>query len=235
MVTLAAATLRATPAKNAVNPARAPEDRSRPAIGAFTEPDVILTIRPNFLAIIGSIDFLRQLDRHDHVGDDAVDELWPVELAEVAKRRPAVVVDQNVRLRAGVEQRLLAVGAATSATTGMILAPVVLLKLGGGGHKPLAVAAVDHDLAARLRQRLGAGPAEPAARRTHDRLAAGNSQIHDFIDPTSRTAGVSRKIGRPDFRQGHATIYGHFTTGGSEDKMDSTLPPVRKPKIVPRS
>ena len=29
--------------------------------------------------------------------------------------------------------------------------------------------------------------------------------------------------------------YGHFTTGGSEERIDSTLPPVRNPKIVPRS
>jgi hypothetical protein len=29
--------------------------------------------------------------------------------------------------------------------------------------------------------------------------------------------------------------YGHFTTGGSDDRIDSTLPPVRKPKTVPRS
>jgi hypothetical protein len=26
--------------------------------------------------------------------------------------------------------------------------------------------------------------------------------------------------------------YGHFTTGGSEDRIDSTLPPVRWPKFV---
>ncbi len=29
--------------------------------------------------------------------------------------------------------------------------------------------------------------------------------------------------------------YGHFTTGGSDDRIDSTLPPVRRPKMVPRS
>ena len=33
------------------------------------------------------------------------------------------------------------------------------------------------------------------------------------------------------FDEGH----GHFTTGGIEDRIDSTLPPVRSPKIVPRS
>jgi hypothetical protein len=29
--------------------------------------------------------------------------------------------------------------------------------------------------------------------------------------------------------------YGHFTSGGSEERIESTLPPVRKPKMVPRS
>ena len=34
---------------------------------------------------------------------------------------------------------------------------------------------------------------------------------------------------------GEALAHGHFTSGGSDDRMESTLPPVRKPKIVPRS
>src|SRR5581483_6231374 len=46
MVTLRSATLRATPARKAVRPARAPEDKSRPASGIFTEPEVMLTILP---------------------------------------------------------------------------------------------------------------------------------------------------------------------------------------------
>ena len=29
--------------------------------------------------------------------------------------------------------------------------------------------------------------------------------------------------------------HGHFTTGGSEERIESTLPPVRSPKMVPRS
>jgi hypothetical protein len=37
MVTFLSATVRATPARNAVKPARAPDDRSRPAKGIFTE------------------------------------------------------------------------------------------------------------------------------------------------------------------------------------------------------
>ena len=29
--------------------------------------------------------------------------------------------------------------------------------------------------------------------------------------------------------------YGHFTTGGMDDRIESTLPPVLSPKMVPRS
>ena len=47
MVTLACATVRATPARKPVSPARAPLDRSNPGSGCFTEADVTLTIRPN--------------------------------------------------------------------------------------------------------------------------------------------------------------------------------------------
>src|SRR6478609_10385397 len=57
MVTLEAATARATPAMKAVKPARAPDERSRPASGIFTEPEVMLTMRPNFLASMGSMTF----------------------------------------------------------------------------------------------------------------------------------------------------------------------------------
>ena len=57
MVTFEPATERAMPARNAVSPARAPEDRSSPASGIFTEPEVMLTMRPNLLRTIGSITF----------------------------------------------------------------------------------------------------------------------------------------------------------------------------------
>ena len=36
------------------------------------------------------------------------------------------------------------------------------------------------------------------------------------------------------YSSGLAT-YGHFTTGGMEDRMEFTLPPVFSPKVVPRS
>ena len=47
MVTLSRANSRAAEARNAVKPARAPDETSRPAIGALTEPEVMLTMRPN--------------------------------------------------------------------------------------------------------------------------------------------------------------------------------------------
>ena len=53
---------------------------------------------------------------------------------------------------------------------------------------PVAVAAVDHNLAAGLCQRLGTGPAKPSARGTHDRLAAGNTQIHAVMTSNEQAA-----------------------------------------------
>lgn len=32
-----------------------------------------------------------------------------------------------------------------------------------------------------------------------------------------------------------AVRYGHFTTGGIEERIEVTLPPVFRPKVVPRS
>ena len=49
------ATWRETPARKALRPARAPEERSRPEIGASTEEEVMLTMRPNFRARMPSM------------------------------------------------------------------------------------------------------------------------------------------------------------------------------------
>ncbi len=54
IVTLCAATLRATPATKPVRPERAPFDSPRTSIGAFTADDVMLTMRPKRRAIIPS-------------------------------------------------------------------------------------------------------------------------------------------------------------------------------------
>ena len=125
MVTLDAATERATPARNAVSPARAPggkiESRERHFHRARCDIDdaaeflarpwnrstfwvssmatIILAMTPSIICVAG-------------------------ELTEVAKRRARIVVDENVRLRAGLEKRGLTSGVATSAWTGTILAPL---------------------------------------------------------------------------------------------------------------
>ncbi len=39
------------------------------------------------------------------------------------------------------------------------------------------------------------------------------------------------RVNAPSF----SNLYGHFTVGGMDDKIESTLPPVFSPKIVPRS
>jgi hypothetical protein len=126
---------------------------------------------------------LDQLDRHDHVGDDAVDHLLPVEFAEVAERRAGIVVDQNVRLGTGLEQRLLTLRRSDVGGDRDDLGAGRLAEFGGGGGEALAVAAVDHDLAAGLGERLGAGAAEPAARCADDRLAAGDAEVHAGFPP----------------------------------------------------
>ena len=35
--------------------------------------------------------------------------------------------------------------------------------------------------------------------------------------------------------RGSKTAYGHFTSGGIDDRIEVTLPPVFRPKMVPRS
>ena len=51
-----------------------------------------------------------QLDRRHHVLDDAGDDCRAVEVAEIPARRAAIVVDQDIRFRAGGDQRLLHAG-----------------------------------------------------------------------------------------------------------------------------
>ncbi len=50
-------------------------------------------------------------------------------------------------------------------------------------------------------------------------------------NPESRDSGFDASH-RPGMTE---PLYGHFTSGGSEDRMDSMLPPVLSPNSVPRS
>ena len=81
--------------------------------------------------------FLDQFDRDDHVGDDAVEHLLPVEFAEVAKRRSGIVVDQNIGLGTGGEQRLLAFGRGDVGGHRDDLGAGASCEFGGGGGEVL--------------------------------------------------------------------------------------------------
>src|SRR5262249_59103596 len=94
---------------------------------------------------------------------DAVEDLRTRGPAKSADRRSAVVVHENVRLRASAEQRRLARGRGDVASDRGHLGAGRLPHFGGGGVEALAVAAVDDDVAARLREREGTRAAKPAA------------------------------------------------------------------------
>ena len=68
IVTLSRTCARAAEARNAVRPARAPDETSSPAIGARTEPEVMLTMRPNLRSAIPGSKRLNERDRRQHVG-----------------------------------------------------------------------------------------------------------------------------------------------------------------------
>src|SRR5262249_35206367 len=130
----------------------------------------------------------------------AVGLLRGVEPGKSANGRPAVVVDENVGLGAGGEQRGLAVGRAHVGCDRRHLrvgraADSVRRRL-----QPSLVATVDHDLAARLRQSHGTGTAEPGARCAHAGPAAGNSQIH-YVSSSRYGARYHRAFRKasPDF------------------------------------
>ena len=178
MVTLEAATERATPARNAVSPARAPDDRSRPTSGIFTEPEVMLTMRPNFLATIGSIAFWIS-----SIATIMLPMTPSIIFCRSSSRKsrnggPALLFDQNVGLRAGGEQRLLAFRRGDIGHHRRDLGAGRLVQFGRGGGEAIFVEAVDHHLAAGFGEAVSAGAAEPAARRADDRLAARNPKVH---------------------------------------------------------
>ena len=178
MVTFEPATERATPAKNAVRPARAPGGEVKAGEWHLHRARRDVDDAAELLAHHRVDHFLRQLDGHHHVGDDAVDHHLPCELAEIPERRARVVVHQDVGLRTGREQRRLTLRGRDVGLHGNDGGPGRLSQFAGGRFERLAVAAVDHDLAAGLRQRHRAAAPEAAARCADDRLAALDPQFH---------------------------------------------------------
>ncbi len=125
MVTPLLAICRATPAMKPVRPERAPFDRPNSGIGAFTALEVMLTMRPKPRARHAVDHCLGQEDRGQHVGVDRLDPVVAIPVAEVAGRRAAGIVDQDVRLRAGGQCGLAArLGGDVARRLAVTLAPV---------------------------------------------------------------------------------------------------------------
>ena len=126
MVTLEAATERATPARNAVSPARAPDDRSRPTSGIFTEPEVMLTMRPNFFATIGSMAFWMS-----SMATIMLPMTPSIIFCRSSSRKsrnggPALLLTRISGSGQAANSAFWPSGEATSAATAVILAPVAL-------------------------------------------------------------------------------------------------------------
>ena len=98
MVTLAPASfaVRATPATKPVRPLRAPLDRPRMSMGAFTALDVMLTMRPKPRAAMPSTVAL-MINRRQHVASTAFIHASSIpNLAEVSHGRAARVGDDDL-------------------------------------------------------------------------------------------------------------------------------------------
>src|SRR3954449_4316469 len=88
--------LRARPATKPVSPERAPFDKPRMSMGAFTALEVMFTIRPKPRSIMLSTVALISSMGGQHVGLKRPDPVLPRPVAEVARGWPSGVVDQNV-------------------------------------------------------------------------------------------------------------------------------------------
>ncbi len=124
--------------------------------------------------------FFDDLDRHHHIGDDAVEHLLAREFAEITKRRTGIVVDQDVGLGAGCEQGVLPFGGGHIRSDRRDLRAGGVADFSGRCLHLVTIAAVDYHLATRFRELPGTGTAEPAARRANNGLAASNAEIHAF-------------------------------------------------------
>src|SRR4029453_11363169 len=102
--------LRAMPATNPVSPPRAPFDKPRMSMGAFTADDVMFTMRPNLRSAILSTVALMSSIGVSMLASTAFDPGIAVELPEVAGRRAARVRDQDVGVRARGERGRTALG-----------------------------------------------------------------------------------------------------------------------------
>src|SRR5690606_34252463 len=119
-----------------------------------------------------------ELDRRDHVLDDAGQDGVAVEIVEIAARRAAIVVDENIDLGTGGEEGALDVRRADIAGDGGDADLETSGEIGGGRLEGGGVAAVDDEIAAGFGERHGATAPEATAGGADDRLPPGNAQVH---------------------------------------------------------
>src|SRR6185312_7293542 len=121
---------------------------------------------------------LDELDRRQHVGVDRLDPVVAVPVAEVARRRAARVVDDDVGLRARRQYLLAALFGRHVDGDRRHLHAVLLTDLLGCRLELALGARVDHEVDTLARQRHGAALAQALARRADDRLATLDAHVH---------------------------------------------------------
>src|SRR5262249_41330960 len=122
---------------------------------------------------------------HEVVGEGGMCECVGGEVEERREWGAGVVVDDDVGLRTGCEQRLLPFRCADVGRDRDHLCGGRLPDVGCGRLGCLATAAVDYDIAPRPRKTPRAGTAQPLTRGADDGPAAGNAEIHGVL-PTMR-------------------------------------------------
>ncbi len=125
IVTFLSATVRATPARNAVKPARAPEERSRPGRGAFTDDDVMLTMRPNLRAAMPSMVFWISSIATIMLPTTPSIICWRVSSRKSFSGGPPLLLTRMSGSAQAAKSCFWPSGVATSAITGVIFAPVL--------------------------------------------------------------------------------------------------------------
>ena len=124
---------------------------------------------------------LDQFDRRQHVGVDRLDPVVAGPVAEIAGRRAAGIVDQDIRIGTGL-QRGLAPGRRgdVAGDFGDGDAGIGFADFVGGLFQRLRAARGQRDMHAFIGQRHGAGAAQALARCADDGAAAFDPKIHCF-------------------------------------------------------
>src|SRR6185437_7393305 len=121
---------------------------------------------------------LDQFDRGQHVRVERADPGGAIPVPEIARRRAAGVVDEDIGLRTRGERLRAAVGGRDVACDPRDRPSGELADLLGRTRDVLLGARADRDVDAFTRERFGASASQALARCAHERAAARDSKIH---------------------------------------------------------